>query len=64
MADWTKEIDLGAYGKSNRNRGGIGVVLSLSGGLTSLQAGAIASGLPLASALLLMCVGTFRILRL
>ncbi len=40
--------------------GGIGVVLMLSGGLTSLQAGAIATGLPLALVLLLMCVGTFK----
>lgn len=40
--------------------GGIGVVLLLSGGLTSLQAGAIATGLPLALVLLLMCWGTLR----
>jgi betaine/carnitine transporter, BCCT family len=40
--------------------GGIGIVLLLSGGLTSLQAGAIATGLPLALVLLLMCVGTFK----
>ena len=40
--------------------GGIGVVLLLSGGLTSLQAGAIATGLPLAVVLLLMCAGTLR----
>ena len=40
--------------------GGIGVVLLLSGGLTSLQAGAIATGLPLALVLLLMCVGTLK----
>jgi BCCT family betaine/carnitine transporter len=40
--------------------GGIGVVLLLSGGLTSLQAGAIATGLPLAAVLLLMCVGTLK----
>ena len=40
--------------------GGIGVVLLLSGGLTSLQAGAIATGLPLALVLLLMCGGTLR----
>lgn len=40
--------------------GGIGVVLLLSGGLTSLQAGAIATGLPLALILLLMCVGTLK----
>jgi betaine/carnitine transporter, BCCT family len=40
--------------------GCIGVVLLLTGGLTSLQAGAIATGLPLALVLLLMCVGTLR----
>ena len=40
--------------------GGIGVVLLLSGGLTSLQAGAIATGLPLALVLLLMCLGTLK----
>jgi betaine/carnitine transporter, BCCT family len=40
--------------------GGIGVVLLLSGGLTSLQAGAIATGLPLAFILLLMCAGTLK----
>jgi betaine/carnitine transporter, BCCT family len=40
--------------------GGIGVVLLLSGGLTSLQAGAIATGLPLALVLLLMCWGTLK----
>ena len=40
--------------------GGIGVVLLLSGGLTSLQAGAIATGLPLALVLLAMCWGTLR----
>ncbi len=40
--------------------GGIGVVLLLSGGLNSLQAGAIATGLPLALVLLLMCWGTLR----
>ena len=40
--------------------GGIGVVLLLSGGLTSLQAGAIATGLPLALVLLLMCAGTLK----
>ena len=40
--------------------GGIGVVLLLSGGLTSLQAGAIATGLPLGIVLLLMCAGTLR----
>ena len=38
--------------------GGIGIVLLLSGGLTSLQAGAIAAGLPLALVLLFLCVGT------
>ncbi len=40
--------------------GGIGIVLLLSGGLTSLQAGAIATGLPLAVILLLMCAGTLK----
>jgi len=40
--------------------GGIGVVLLLSGGLNSLQAGAIATGLPLALVLLLMCAGTVK----
>lgn len=40
--------------------GGIGIVLLLSGGLTSLQAGAIATGLPLALVLLLMCAGTLK----
>lgn len=40
--------------------GGIGVVLLLSGGLESLQAGSIAAGLPLAAVLLLMVVGTYR----
>ncbi len=40
--------------------GGIGVVLLLSGGLTSLQAGAIATGLPLTIILLLMCFGTLK----
>ena len=40
--------------------GGIGVVLLLSGGLASLQAGAIASGLPLIAVLLLMMAGTLR----
>jgi BCCT family betaine/carnitine transporter len=40
--------------------GGIGVVLLLSGGLTSLQAGAIATGLPLALILLCMCLGTLK----
>ena len=40
--------------------GGIAVVLLLSGGLTSLQAGAIATGLPLALVLLLMCAGTLK----
>ncbi len=40
--------------------GGIGVVLLISGGLISLQAAAIASGLPLALVLLLMCVGTLK----
>lgn len=40
--------------------GGIGVVLLLSGGLNSLQAGAIATGLPLAVILLLMCWGTLK----
>lgn len=40
--------------------GGIGVMLLLSGGLESLQAGAIATGLPLAAVLLVMCIGTLR----
>jgi BCCT family betaine/carnitine transporter len=40
--------------------GGVGVVLLISGGLVSLQAAAIASGLPLALVLLLMCVGTLK----
>lgn len=40
--------------------GGIGVMLLLTGGLTSLQAGAIATGLPLALILLLMCLGTLK----
>ena len=40
--------------------GGIGIVLLLSGGLNSLQAGAIATGLPLALVLLLMCLGTLK----
>ncbi len=40
--------------------GGVGVVLLLNGGLVSLQAAAIASGLPLALVLLLMCVGTLK----
>lgn len=40
--------------------GGIGVVLLLSGGLGSLQAGSIATGLPLALVLLLMCAGTMK----
>lgn len=40
--------------------GGIGVVLLLSGGLNSLQAGSIATGLPLAVILLLMCAGTLK----
>ena len=40
--------------------GGIGIVLLLSGGLTSLQAGAIATGLPLALVLLMMCAGTLK----
>lgn len=40
--------------------GGIGVMLLLSGGLRSLQAGAIATGLPLAMVLLVMCAGTLR----
>lgn len=40
--------------------GAIGVVLLLSGGLTSLQAGAIATGLPLALVLLFMCVGCLK----
>lgn len=40
--------------------GGIAVVLLLSGGLVSLQAAAIASGLPLALVLILICAGTLR----
>ncbi len=40
--------------------GGIGVVLLISGGLVSLQAAAIASGLPLALVLLVMCIGTLK----
>ena len=40
--------------------GGIGIVLLLSGGLNSLQAGAIATGLPLALVLLVMCWGTLK----
>ncbi len=40
--------------------GGIGVVPLLSGGLHSLQAGAIATGLPLALILLLMSWGTLK----
>lgn len=40
--------------------GGIGVTLLLTGGLNSLQAGAIATGLPLALVLLFMCWGTLR----
>jgi BCCT family betaine/carnitine transporter len=40
--------------------GGIGVVLLLSGGLNSLQAGSIATGLPLAVVLLVLCVGTLK----
>jgi betaine/carnitine transporter, BCCT family len=40
--------------------GGIGVVLLISGGLISLQAAAIASGLPLALVLLFMCAGTLK----
>jgi BCCT family betaine/carnitine transporter len=40
--------------------GGIGVVLLVTGGLTSLQAAAIASGLPLALVLLVMCWGTLK----
>ena len=40
--------------------GGIGVVLLLSGGLVSLQAGSIAAGLPLAAVLLFMVWGTLR----
>jgi betaine/carnitine transporter, BCCT family len=40
--------------------GGIGVMLLLTGGLTSLQAGAIATGLPLALVLLVMCWGTLK----
>ena len=40
--------------------GGIGVVLLISGGLSSLQAAAIASGLPLGAVLLVMCIGTLK----
>jgi betaine/carnitine transporter, BCCT family len=40
--------------------GGIGVVLLISGGLVSLQAAAIASGLPLALVLVVMCIGTLK----
>jgi BCCT family betaine/carnitine transporter len=40
--------------------GGIAIVLLITGGLVSLQAAAIASGLPLALVLIVMCVGTFR----
>ena len=40
--------------------GGIGVMLLLTGGLNSLQAGAIATGLPLALVLLVMCWGTLK----
>jgi betaine/carnitine transporter, BCCT family len=40
--------------------GGIAVVLLISGGLVSLQAAAIASGLPLALVLILMCAGTLK----
>ena len=39
---------------------GIGIALLLSGGLNSLQAGSVATGLPLAALLLLMAVGTLR----
>ncbi|NBU83353.1 MAG: hypothetical protein EBS21_01885 [Sphingomonadaceae bacterium] len=42
--------------------GGIGIVLLLSGGLNSLQAGAIAAGLPLAAVVLAMMWGTFKAL--
>lgn len=40
--------------------GGIGVMLLLTGGLNSLQAGSIATGLPLGLVLLLMCWGTLK----
>jgi BCCT family betaine/carnitine transporter len=40
--------------------GGIAVVLLVTGGLISLQAAAIAAGLPLALVLLVMCVGTLK----
>jgi betaine/carnitine transporter, BCCT family len=40
--------------------GGIAVVLLLTGGLVSLQAASIASGLPLGLVLLLMCWGTLK----
>jgi BCCT family betaine/carnitine transporter len=39
---------------------GIGIALLLSGGLNSLQAGSVATGLPLAALLLLMCWGTLQ----
>lgn len=39
---------------------GIGIALLLSGGLNSLQAGSVATGLPLAALLLLMCFGTLQ----
>jgi BCCT family betaine/carnitine transporter len=42
--------------------GGFGIVLLLSGGLNSLQAGAITAGLPLAAVLLVMMWGTFKAL--
>jgi BCCT, betaine/carnitine/choline family transporter len=40
--------------------GGVGIVLLISGGLVSLQAAAIASALPLAIVLLMMCIGTLK----
>jgi betaine/carnitine transporter, BCCT family len=40
--------------------GGIGIMLLLTGGLTSLQAGSIATGLPLAAILVVMCFGTLK----
>jgi betaine/carnitine transporter, BCCT family len=40
--------------------GGIGTVLLLSGGLNSLQAGSIATALPLSLVMLAMCVGTVK----
>ncbi len=44
--------------------GAIATVLLLTGGLTALQAAAIAAGLPLAVVMLVMCVGLFKGLNL